>query len=369
MTLESRLNGKTAKEKASLKGRELAKVAKGQYERSQYKIEIADINEIEGGVEVFARAWRDGKQIGFGDGTVDIERFRIFNPPVLVDDPNGKIVRQWEEDNLDGTKEQKSRTLREDPQEAILRVIEHNLTVMKNIHDDKRIVRGKRGNTTSTFYPAAGANSPVDGAVFRELNSTWSGIRDNAAGTNANTTATDYIIAQMSDSNNNTNFWQITRGVLTFDTSVISTDTISSATISVKGTSKIDSLNATPDLDVVSVSLASTSTIATGDYDAFGTTVFSSISYGSFSTTGYNNLSLDENGISNINTSGVSQFGFRLDNDTDDTDPGIVADGQFSESYFKINFADETGTTSDPKLVVEHEAAPTGSTSNFFLVF
>src|SRR3990167_1069334 len=33
---------------------------------------------------------------GFGaDGSVEIERFRIYNPPILVDDPNGTIIREW----------------------------------------------------------------------------------------------------------------------------------------------------------------------------------------------------------------------------------------------------------------------------------
>ena len=53
-----------------------------------YKIE-----EIEGGIQIFAQAWNlDGTQVGFGkDGTVDIERFQIINPPILVPDENGDV--------------------------------------------------------------------------------------------------------------------------------------------------------------------------------------------------------------------------------------------------------------------------------------
>ena len=57
------------------------------------EIEIVKTNLIEGGIEVFARAWRDGNQIGFGaDGSVDVERFKVFNPPILVLDEQGPLI-------------------------------------------------------------------------------------------------------------------------------------------------------------------------------------------------------------------------------------------------------------------------------------
>jgi len=43
-------------------------------------VEIVEQRTIPSGIEVFARAWNENGQIGFGpDGTVDIERFKIFN--------------------------------------------------------------------------------------------------------------------------------------------------------------------------------------------------------------------------------------------------------------------------------------------------
>ena len=49
---------------------------------------------IDKGVVVFARAWDDNGQIGFGrDGSVDIERFIFIDPPVLVPDEAGDITR------------------------------------------------------------------------------------------------------------------------------------------------------------------------------------------------------------------------------------------------------------------------------------
>ena len=95
-SIEEMIAGKFASERADIKGREIAKIdTVSRTKRGGYDIEIVSMKAIVGGVEVFARAWdAKGNQIGFGrDGTVDIERFRIFNPPILVDDPAGTVER------------------------------------------------------------------------------------------------------------------------------------------------------------------------------------------------------------------------------------------------------------------------------------
>src|SRR3990167_5280120 len=136
------LNGN---EKATLKGKELAKigtVVKQNVKSSgaDYDIEVVSMNPIDGGVEVFARVWNPGgTQIGFGkDGTVDIERFVVINPPILVPDPNGDITRISEFGNYN---------LREDPKEAILQVLSHTVLVKKQKFNDSKIILNKIGNT------------------------------------------------------------------------------------------------------------------------------------------------------------------------------------------------------------------------------
>lgn len=116
---------------------------------------IGEVKEIningQSGIELFAKAWKGDKQLGFGkDGSVEIERFRIFNPPILVDDPNGDIVREWTDEK---TGELKQRKLREDPIEAIRQTVAHNVKIVGK--ENAQIVIGKIGNTTSTFYPDA----------------------------------------------------------------------------------------------------------------------------------------------------------------------------------------------------------------------
>ena len=87
------LAGKSAKERADIKGHEIAEIgALSRLTHGAYDIEVVSMEAIDGGVAVFARAWdKSGQQIGFGkQGTVDIERFLIYNPPILVPDAQAR---------------------------------------------------------------------------------------------------------------------------------------------------------------------------------------------------------------------------------------------------------------------------------------
>lgn len=181
---------------------------------------------IEDGVQVFARAWKDGKQIGFGaDGTVDMERFRIFNPPIMVPDKNGTYERKNEKGEVTGK-------YREDPKEALLQVIEDNISVMKNIHGDEKIVLGKKGNTTSTFYPDADTESTsVDGSLFYNENTNWDTVHDAATGTHAYDDRSSGTVK----TNKDAGYYYIERLVFLFNTaSIPDNDTVTSASLIVK---------------------------------------------------------------------------------------------------------------------------------------
>ena len=79
-SIERRLEGKSASERVDIKSAEIAKINSiARTSRKNYDIEIVSMNTTKGGVEVFARAWAEKGQIGFGtDGSVEIERFRIL---------------------------------------------------------------------------------------------------------------------------------------------------------------------------------------------------------------------------------------------------------------------------------------------------
>ncbi len=355
MSLDDLLKGKSASDKATLKGKELAKTPTGEFTRNGIRIEIQSVTYIEGGVEVMARAWKNGKQLGFGhDGSVEIERFRFYNPPILVDDPNGDIVREWTDLK---TEERFQRTLREDPEEALKQILSY---AVERVGKGGNIVKGKVGQTTSTFYPSAGAASPVDGRVARDGAQSWATLRDTADGQFSTSTEASGPIIFLQDRTDNVNWNHLSRTIFLFDTSAIAdTDVISSATFNFYATAKTDGFSIAPDIDIVSSAPASDSAIANGDYDSLGATVFGSIGYASVTTSAYNAVTLDTNGIANISKTGISKFGGRLSNDTDDNEPSIVADSAETNTSVTIYYADQAGTSNDPSLIVEHAAPAT----------
>jgi hypothetical protein len=210
------LQSKTADERADIKSAAIANIGSvSRTERGSYDIEIVSIEAIQGGVQAFVRAWDAGGQIGFGaDGTVEIERFRIFNPPILVPDENGEILQEWQEELSDGSVILHSRRLREDLREALLQVVEHNLSVMNNIHGDENIIPGKIGRTTSTFYSGSG-----DGYSCT-INSypTWSSARNATAGNGTDDTS---IVLQISAEEEPGSTYAVCRAFLPFDTSAL----------------------------------------------------------------------------------------------------------------------------------------------------
>ena len=325
------------------------------------EIEITQTNIITGGVEVFARVWQDGIQIGFGhDGSVDIERFRIFNPPVLVLDNTGDIVRT-STINITGTEETIIDIYREDPEEAILQSLEHIIEVKTEKFDATNIIAGKVGNTTSTFYPAAGANSPVDGRL--ETNEgTWAGSRADTTAASADVTGTNNIVIQSEDAGTA----PISRCPFLFDTSTLGTDDISSATFSLSSSANGNNSETTypADLQLVEVTLASNSNLVVADFDIanWGSTkLIQRYDLGTFiASSGYKDMLLNSAGLAAINKTGVSSFGVRGENDVDNTAPT-------ARSYALGYYADQTGTAQDPKLVVEHTVGVTPVQNSNFL--
>lgn len=356
-----------AKDKASLKSCEIAKIKalpreRVQFSGAEYDIEIVDTQYVDGHVEVFARAWNtDGTQIGFGtDGTVDIERFRIFNPPVLVDDPVGNIIREWT-DKITG--ELKQRHLREDSLLAIKQSLVHSIETTTKF-GGVQIISGKIGNTTDTFYPdASPETTSVDGYAGNNTPATWATIRAAAGNFSSDTTAST-LLGWDTSGGGGTPFAYMYRAFFLFDTSAIADgDTIDSATLSIYGISKADPVSNTPDINIYASTPASNTAIINTDFQQVGSTAFSTaITYASYSTTGYNDFALNASGLSAVTKTGVSKFSARNANkDVAAVSPSTSASGF---TGFNGYYADQTGTANDPQLVVVHTAsAPVASPS------
>jgi len=368
-SIEQSLLNKTAIEKAEIKSLAIADVFSKQnlnihINNAKYNIEmgIVSVSKINGGIEIKTRAWKNGQQLGFGsDGSVDIERFNIYNPPVLVDDPNGNIIREWDNPI---TGEHVVRKLREDPIQAISDSLAHAISVVGK--EGSNIIPGKVGNTTSTFYPNADAESTsVDGTARRNgiTDQGFTALRAGTGNTSVDAVA-DYLTVQIS-SLSTTDFWTtIGRSFFLFDTSAIPDgDTISSATLSLYGstapTNDSTLLNATDRVvHVVAATTASNTAIANSDFEGTNgnTTSFGSkdpgSDFSSWSTSSYNDFTLNASGIANISATGVSKFGTRFEADRADS---LTSSWQASKNALIWNyFADQTGTANDPKLVVVH---------------
>jgi len=327
------------------------------------EIEITGVEIIEGGVEVFARAFNENGQIGFGpDGSVDIERFRVLNPETNVDDIDGDIFTVSPADDEVGIPES-TYIEREDPEEAILRCVEHTLSVMKNKHGGGNIIAGKVGNTTTTVYPNAGATTaPVD-ALMRTTgaNDPFSTVVARA-GSNAYNTETNPALVRVFSTTTTDRYSRIDRCGFGFDTSAVGTDTISSATISFYINSKITGLGDC-EVAIVSTNPASESAFVASDFNVanWGSTKFATNATLASITTGqYTDFALNASGIAYIDPDANTIFGVRSEWDRADSFGGTWASN--TRSGIDTAFHADNGSNK-PKLVIEH-AAGGGATDN-----
>lgn len=353
-TLDEKIRTCEVASRADFKATEIAKLNHvGTYTRGGLQVGIISVNKIEGGVEVFARAWRDSKPVGFGvDGSIEIERFKIYNPPILVPDPNGKVTITREFDGV-----ATDYHYREDMLEAVRQVVIQNIEIVGK--DGSNIVKGRIGHTVSTFYPDASVESTsVDGfSVYNTGGaggSSWATAHGATDGTSTSDSSTSLEV-ESREYDDTAGRFEIERAFTLFDTSAIpDTDPINSATISLYVTVKINTDNDGTDyINVYTTTPASNTAIVNADYDAIGTTAqATAIDIGSISTSAYTDWTLNATGEGNISLTGITKFGFREGHDAENV--AIATDGR---NIIGTSSADQTGTTQDPKLVVDHGVA------------
>jgi len=360
--IDTFIAGLPANLKAKVKGYEIAKLkhvpkTNVKFSGADYDIEILSFEPIEGGVELYARAWYpDGTPVGFGkDGTVEIERFRFINPPVLIDNPSGKIVRHWTDAN--GVKY--SRKLKQDYKLAILQSLAHTIKVSTKDNPKGQIIKGKRGHTTSTFYPDPDPETnTVDGWVNRSLAESWTNKRNGAGNEAADNATSSFWIGLMANASP-PNWENMIRGIAGFNTSSIpDSDPVTSATLSIYGSSKVDNFSQSV---VVDRNIPSSNTsLANSDYNIGNwdgvEQATNRITIASWDTAGYNDFTLNSTGKNNIDKTGNSWFGLRGSGDFDNSEPTHPGGAAWMQA--QGYHADESGTTKDPKLVVVHGAAP-----------
>lgn len=212
---------------------------------------------------------------------------------------------------------------------------------------------------TSTFYPDAdpettSSDTNLARAGVSEIYATIRG----GAGTGFEESAATSITPRLDATITTDQYSQMNRANFLFDTSSIPDgDTVDSTTFSLVFAAKTDQLSQSYNL--TSTSPASNTAGAAADYNLanFGTTKFSTdktLTDITADDATYNDWALNASGLSNISKTGVSKFGLRFAGDIDNTTPTWVS-GHTARTT--TNFADQTGTTKDPKLVVVHGGA------------
>jgi len=212
---------------------------------------------------------------------------------------------------------------------------------------------------TLTVYPDAGTGgTTVDGVISRSsVDEPFSTIRAGD-GTSSNETGTEDAIAGVRASTTTDQFQLLERGYFTFDTSSIGIAIIDSATFSFYGLSKLSGLGETT-MNIAEANLTNANALTNDDFQNISRTSFGSISYTSFSVAGYNDITLNTSGESNINTSGISEFSVQTGWDLNGSFTGSWASNGWN--YFYGAMSDYTGTTRDPKLVIEYSLPSTGN--------
>lgn len=212
--------------------------------------------------------------------------------------------------------------------------------------------------TTTTKYPDPDPETTtVDGRTGKGDSTNWATTQTSATGEAIRTLSNEASEISTRSRRVGTSTYEIHRGYFLFDTSSIDdAETINSATFSLYVLSTSDGDNDGQDyIALTSSSPASNTNLVDADYNDLGTTKYATdIDIGSISTSAYNDWTLNATGLAAISKTGVTKLGTREGHDIENA---TIADS--SRNDIEHYFADQTGTTNDPKLVVVSSAAAT----------
>lgn len=218
---------------------------------------------------------------------------------------------------------------------------------------DRFIPRLSFGFATLTVYPDANPETTTfDGYIQRDgVNETFGTIR-GGAGTSWDDASASGQFTRLDSTSTSNQYQVLLRTIFLFDTSSLTTKaTITAATLSLEGSTKQNGLGS-PELHIAGATTVSNTTFNAADFAAVSRTSFASVSYASYNTSGYNNFALNGSGVANVSKTGISKFSAQSDWDINNSFTGAWV--SFEISSLSGRFADTSGTTSDPKLVVEY---------------
>lgn len=216
---------------------------------------------------------------------------------------------------------------------------------------------------TLTVYPDAGAGGPTGDVCFYQFYGTgsgvaWATIRATGAD-NVDTSASTWFTQMRPDGSLSGKWRYLARGGFTLPISGMGTGaTITAGTFSLEGNAKSDSNSITPDLNIYDFNPATNYNFAAADYGNFTTTAYSTaITYANFSTVGYNDFALNATALTDMATalagSGIFPIGCANAN-YDAANSAPTWGDDLGNNNLTGYYADQAGTTSDPKLVVTY---------------
>ena len=324
-------------------------------------VEMENVRAIEGGIEVYARAWRGIKQLGFSkDGSVEWEKFRITSPPFLVQDANGGIIRDTTE--LRGkdivTVQLK---LKESPFEVVREELARTIKIAGK--ENTQIIAGKRGSTVTSVKTDEDQSTTWDGYAGRSsAGGTWAALHDGA-GTACSATLGSGDFTRLGEDAGG--FDSMNRGVLSFPTgaNLPDGDTVDSVDFVVEGTAKTDNATHNQGVTVATSNPASDTACANADYFkdsqevGGGTDCSADMDIGSWSTTGDNTFVLTSaSSYCSISTTAITKTALLLSGDQSDTAPSSGGAGAISSVGYK--HVESVG--GEPRLVITHSSGAAG---------
>jgi RHS repeat-associated protein len=272
----------------------------------------------------------------------------IYNPPIMV--PDGTYRDEVIEKLGGGTQTIKSPNFVENPEEALYQVLEQ--AVAATGKKNQKIVPQKIGRTTSIFYPNDGWTQYEGPAL------SWTGIR-NASGNSADASdVTRYVVAATAGTSSN-KFINLRRGIFVFYTDAIpDTDQVTGTTMSVVAVARGDhDLINERFLNITVAATSGDGNAVPSDYELQNQYDIALSDDKSIMTdipvdgSTYANWQFNNEGLLNVNRSGYSKFGLRFVEDIYGNDMTWNAGYNYGLS---IRLSETSGSTLDPKLVVEH---------------
>ncbi len=210
-------------------------------------------------------------------------------------------------------------------------------------------------------YPATGTGTPCDGPVnLVGQNVAFSTIVSGNGNQGGLESVGGDAMAKIQASTTTDQYQAVSRGFFGFDTAAIGdSDTITRASFFERTYAKGNGLG-NFGIGISAATPAANNALPASTFQTVGSTEFASRTYSEIPANGtVNEWVFNSSGRSYINKTGYTWIATRIKPDMDQSATGVTWASN-AESYYLGNFADESGTINDPKLVVDYTPSAGG---------